>query len=69
MTNTKTFLEKRYSEEAGIEDAVTVALLALREGFDGVMDENNIEVAVVKDDKKLKHLTHSEIKEFLDIIA
>ena len=35
MNNAKTFLEKRYNEDIGIEDAIHTALLTLKEGFEG----------------------------------
>lgn len=44
MTNAKTFLEKRYSEDMGLEDAVHTALLTLKEGFEGQVSGSNIEV-------------------------
>jgi hypothetical protein len=44
MTNAKTFLEKRYSDEMGLEDAVHTALLTLKEGFEGQVSGSNIEV-------------------------
>lgn len=34
--NAKTFLEKRYSEDMELEDAIHTALLTLKEGFEGV---------------------------------
>ena len=46
MTNAKTFLEKRYSDEMGLEDAVHTALLTLKEGFEGQVSGSNIEVRV-----------------------
>ncbi len=33
--NAKTFLEKRYSEDMELEDAIHTALLTLKEGFEG----------------------------------
>jgi 20S proteasome subunit alpha 2 len=33
MKNAKTFLEKRYSPDMGIEDAIHTALLTLKEGY------------------------------------
>lgn len=45
MTNAKTFLEKRYSDEMGLEDAVHTALLTLKEGFEGQVSGSNIEVS------------------------
>ncbi|GLD95735.1 hypothetical protein PINS_up016744 [Pythium insidiosum] len=61
----KTFLERRYNEDMEIEDAIHTALLTLRESFEGEMEENNIEVAVIKDDKKFRVLTPAEVKDYL----
>jgi hypothetical protein len=44
MTNAKTFLEKRCSDEMALEDAVHTALLTLKEGFEGQVSGSNIEV-------------------------
>ena len=44
--NGKTFLEKRYSENMELEDAVHTAILTLKEGFEGQMTEDNIEDGV-----------------------
>lgn len=35
QVNARTFLEKRYSEDMELEDAVHTALLTLKEGFEG----------------------------------
>eukprot|EP00698_Gefionella_okellyi_P004322 TRINITY_DN14000_c0_g1_i1.p1 TRINITY_DN14000_c0_g1~~TRINITY_DN14000_c0_g1_i1.p1 ORF type:complete len:234 (+),score=54.63 TRINITY_DN14000_c0_g1_i1:70-771(+) len=48
MTTAKTFLEKRYSDDLELEDAVSTSIRTLKEGFEGQLDENNIEVAVVE---------------------
>ncbi|GMH37942.1 hypothetical protein BSKO_05826 [Bryopsis sp. KO-2023] len=66
MTNAKTFLEKRYSEEIELEDAVHTALLTLKEGFEGQITANNIEVAIVGEDKQFKVLTPSEVSDYLE---
>ncbi|KAI9919362.1 hypothetical protein PsorP6_017653 [Peronosclerospora sorghi] len=58
----KTFLERlralvsngRYHDDLEMEDAIHTALLTLREGFEGEMDETNIEVGIIKDDKKFQ---------------
>merc|ERR1711920_858776 len=47
MTNAKSFLEKRYSEEMELEDAVHTAILTLKEGFEGQIDGDDIEIAIV----------------------
>ena len=47
--NGKTFLEKRYSEDLELDDAVHTAILTLKEGFVGQMTEDNIEIGICKD--------------------
>ena len=44
--NGKTFLEKRYSEDLELDDAVHTAILTLKEGFEGQMTEDNIEIGI-----------------------
>uniref|UniRef100_A0A7S2NN63 Proteasome subunit alpha type n=1 Tax=Cyanoptyche gloeocystis TaxID=77922 RepID=A0A7S2NN63_9EUKA len=65
MVNAKTFLEKRYNEGIELEDAIHTAILTLKEGFEGEMNEHNIEVAVVGADRKFKVLTPAEVKDYL----
>lgn len=90
MGNAKTFLEKRYSDDMELEDAIhTVsgwrhplpaaqrvflgpslsrlvqALLTLKEGFDGQLTGDNIEVAVVGPDRKFRVLTPAEVADYL----
>jgi len=64
-TNAKTFLEKRYNPEMELEDAINTAILTLKEGFEGAMNENNIEIGVVGADKKFRVLTPTEVKDYL----
>jgi len=61
----KSFLEKRYSEEMELEDAIHVAILTLKESFEGAVDENNIEIGIVGEDRKFKLLTPAEVKDYL----
>lgn len=63
--NAKTFLEKRYSEGMELEDAIHTALLTLREGFEGEMTKDNIEVGIVGADRKFRVLTPSEVADYL----
>lgn len=65
MTNAKTFLEKRYSDEVGIEDAVHTALLTLKEGFEGQVCGSNIEVGIIGADRKFRILTEAEVTDYL----
>ncbi|CAI6364923.1 unnamed protein product [Macrosiphum euphorbiae] len=46
--NSKQFLEKRYKEDLELEDAIHTAILALKEGFEGQMTADNIEVGVCR---------------------
>ena len=63
--NANTFLEKRFNTEMEIEEAVHTAILTLKEGFEGAMDENNIEIGIIKDDKTFVKLTPAVIKDYL----
>jgi len=65
FTNGKTFLEKRYSENVGLEDAVHTAILTLKESFEGQMTAENIELGVC-DQSGFRRLSVSEVKDFLD---
>lgn len=62
----KNFLEKRWNEEMELEDAIHTALLTLREGFEGEMNAENIEVATVRKDGKFVVLTPQQIQDYLD---
>lgn len=64
--NAKNFLEKRYSDDMELDDAVHTALLTLRESFEGELNEHNIEVAVVGEDRKFRVLTPQEVRDYLD---
>lgn len=69
FANAKTFLEKRYNEDIEVEDAIHTAILTLKEGFEGQLDENNIEIGVVRmSDRVFKSLTPAEIKDYLSEI-
>lgn len=65
-SNAKTFLEKRYSEEIELEDAIHTCLMTLKEGFDGQMDETTIEVAVVGADKKFCKLKPEQLRDYME---
>ncbi|CAJ1958702.1 unnamed protein product [Cylindrotheca closterium] len=63
--NAKNFLEKRFTEDMELEDAIHTALLTLREGFEGEMNCDNIEVGVVRNGK-FNVLTPEQIQDYLD---
>jgi 20S proteasome subunit alpha 2 len=66
FVNAKNFLERRYSEEVELDDAVHIALLTLRESYEGEMNEHNIEVGIVAEDRVFRVLTPAEVKDYLD---
>ena len=69
FVNAKTFLEKRYNDDMELEDAIHTALLTLKENFEGEMTENNIEVGIIKEDRKFRVLSALEVRDYLDEAA
>ncbi len=69
MTNAKTFLEKRYSDDMELEDAIHTALLTLKEGFEGQISGSNVEVGVVGKDRVFRVLTAAEVNDYLSETA
>ena len=68
MKNAKSFLEKRYNSEMNLEDAINITLLTMKEGFEGSMSENNIEVGIIQEDHVFRLLSKQEVKDYLDEI-
>jgi len=68
MANAKTFLERRYHEDIELEDAIHTAILTLKEGFEGQMTEENIEIGVIGEDRKFRILTPAQIKDYQSIL-
>lgn len=62
----KNFLEKRWTSDLELEDAIHTALLTLREGFEGEMTADNIQVAVVRRDGEFQVLQPTQIQDYLD---
>lgn len=63
--NSNTYLERTYNEEYGLDDAIDTAINTLKEGFDGQLTEDLIEIGIVNADG-FKTYTPNEIKEFLN---
>lgn len=63
--NAKTFLEKRYNEDIELEDAIHTAILTLKEGFEGAITAENIEIGVIGPDRKFRVLTPAEVQDYL----
>merc|ERR1719282_654587 len=64
MLNAKTFLEKRYNDDIELEDAIHTAILTLKEGFEGQMTGDNIEIGICND-KGFHKLSKQEISDYL----
>lgn len=48
-TSAKTFLEKRYTQELELQDAIHIALLTLKETIEGEMNGDTVEIGIVGD--------------------
>ncbi|OTF77765.1 proteasome subunit alpha type-2-like protein [Euroglyphus maynei] len=66
--NGKSFLEKRYSEDLELEDAIQTAILTLKESFEGQMTQDNIEIGICNKNG-FKRLSPAEVKDYLATIA
>ncbi|KAK8641969.1 hypothetical protein V6N13_011335 [Hibiscus sabdariffa] len=77
VSNAKTFLEKRYTDDMELDDAVHTAILTLKEGFEGQISGKNIEIGIIGTDKNFRQallkllsphskvLTPAEIDDYL----
>lgn len=59
-------MERRYLDDMELDDAVHIALLTLRESYEGEMNENNIEIGIIGEDKIFRVLTPEEVKDYLE---
>eukprot|EP00340_Litonotus_pictus_P006774 CAMPEP_0170528478 /NCGR_PEP_ID=MMETSP0209-20121228/13985_1 /TAXON_ID=665100 ORGANISM="Litonotus pictus, Strain P1" /NCGR_SAMPLE_ID=MMETSP0209 /ASSEMBLY_ACC=CAM_ASM_000301 /LENGTH=166 /DNA_ID=CAMNT_0010819723 /DNA_START=202 /DNA_END=702 /DNA_ORIENTATION=- len=57
-------LERRYKDELSLDDGIGIILDTMREGYDGELNEKNIEIAVVNTEG-FKMMSQDEIKIFL----
>ena len=62
--NSKTFLDKRYSEDLELDDTVHTVILALKEDFEDLTTENNIEMSV-SEMSRFSKINASAIREYL----
>jgi 20S proteasome subunit alpha 2 len=65
VSNAKTFLEKRYTDDMELEDAIHTAILTLKEGFEGQISGKNIEIGIIDDKRVFKLLTPAEVEDYL----
>ena len=55
-----------YQDDIALDDAVHRAIRILKEGFQGEMDETNIEISIVNESGEFKTLAPARIKDFLE---
>ncbi|CAM6016259.1 unnamed protein product [Sphagnum balticum] len=65
VSNAKTFLEKRYTDDMELEDAIHTAILTLKEGFEGQISGKNIEIGIVDASRTFRVLTPAEVDDYL----
>jgi 20S proteasome subunit alpha 2 len=65
VSNAKTFLEKRYTDDMELEDAIHTAILTLKEGFEGQISGKNIEIGIIDEKRIFKVLTPAEVDDYL----
>lgn len=53
-------------QDMELDDAIHIALLTLRESYEGEMTEFNIEVGIVGEDGIFRILTPAEVRDYLD---
>lgn len=61
----RTFLERRYNEDLSVDDAIHTAISTLKEGFDGQLTADLIEIGVVDHTRKFRTLSTTDIQDFL----
>ena len=57
-------LEKRYKEELSLDDGLAIIISTLKEGYDGQVNEKNIELAILKS-TGFELLSPEQIKNYL----
>ena len=57
-------LEKRYKDGLSLDDGLAIVISTLREGYDGEITENNIELAILKS-TGFELLTPEQVRNYL----
>jgi 20S proteasome subunit alpha 2 len=57
-------LEKRYRDDLSLDDGLSIVISTMREGFDGELNEKNIELAILKS-TGFELLTPEQIRNYL----
>ncbi len=57
-------MEKRYKDDLSLDDGLAIVISTMREGFDGELNERNIELAILKS-TGFELLTPEQIRNYL----
>jgi len=49
-----------------LDDAIHTAILTLKEGYEGQISSNNIEIGIIRPDREFRVLSPAEINYFLE---
>ncbi|XP_062215450.1 proteasome subunit alpha type-2-like [Phragmites australis] len=55
-----------YTEDMELDDAIHTAILTLKEGYEGQISSNNIEIGIIRSDREFKVLSPAEIQDFTE---
>ena len=58
-------MERRYNDDMELDDAVHIALLTMRESYEGEMTKDNIEVGIIGEDRVFRVLSALEVDDYL----
>jgi 20S proteasome subunit alpha 2 len=61
----RTFLERRYNDDLSVDDAIHTVISTLKEGFDGQLTPDLIEIGIVDQTKRFRTLSTTDIQDFL----
>lgn len=67
MVSAKTFLEKRYQDDMSLEDAVHLAILSLKESFEGNLTHDSLDIGILSFLPPSKCTDISDMPEFRDM--
>eukprot|EP01129_Flabellula_baltica_P017454 TRINITY_DN9681_c0_g1_i1.p1 TRINITY_DN9681_c0_g1~~TRINITY_DN9681_c0_g1_i1.p1 ORF type:complete len:233 (-),score=69.33 TRINITY_DN9681_c0_g1_i1:25-723(-) len=66
MYTAETFLRKRYTDDISVGDAIHRAIRIIKEGYEGDMTEENIEIGIIREGEPFTILSQVQIKDYLD---
>jgi len=66
MLAAEDFLKKRYTEDIPLDDAIHRAIRILKEGFQGEMNEENVEIGIIRPGGLFTIYSREKIKDFLE---